>query len=172
MKGLITAAAVLVVLGIGFLLYSSPTAAPEMTEAEIAQIEAEVLGLMESWMEAWRGNDCALSRDLWHPTKIAQPRVGRTGISVDGWIESCTTQMANRESFSGEWTDTDVRVISPEAAVFSGTYRATYGYRDGSPGRHYPTAAQVMLVERTEGGWGITFFTNSNGPSEEVGEEG
>ena len=48
MKGLITAAAVLVVLGIGFLLYSSPTAAPELTEAEIAQIEAEVLGLMES----------------------------------------------------------------------------------------------------------------------------
>ena len=172
MKALITVIALIVVLGLGYFLYSSPTAPPEMTEAEVAQIQVEVSDLMESWMEAWRGNDCALSRDLWHPDHMAQPRGGRTGISVDGWVEQCTTQMANRASFSGEWTDTEVRVISPDAAVFSGMYTATYGYRDGSPGQHYPTAAQVMLVERTGVGWGITFFVNSNGPSELVEGEG
>jgi hypothetical protein len=42
MKALITVAALLVVLGLGFFLYSTPTASPEMTEAEIVQIEAEV----------------------------------------------------------------------------------------------------------------------------------
>jgi len=40
MEGLITLLALLVALGPGFLFYSSPAGPPEMTEAEIAQIEA------------------------------------------------------------------------------------------------------------------------------------
>jgi hypothetical protein len=39
MKGLITALAVLVVVGLAFFLYRTPTAPPEMTDAEIAQEE-------------------------------------------------------------------------------------------------------------------------------------
>lgn len=168
MKGLITGLALLVVLGIGFLLYSSPNAPPEMTEAESAQIEAEVMQWAEAWMEIWRANDCELSRNAWHPTRIAQPRAGRTGVSVDEWIRQCTDQITNRASFSGEWTETEVRVISRDVALFMGSYNATYGYRDETPDRHYPTAAQVMLLERTETGWGLTFFVNSNGPYEGV----
>jgi ketosteroid isomerase-like protein len=43
MKGLIAGLAVLLVLGVAFFFYSSPAPPPaEMTEAEIAQIEADV----------------------------------------------------------------------------------------------------------------------------------
>ena len=59
MKGLITALAVLVVLGVGFLLFSSPTAPPEMTEAEIAQLEAEVMQAID---EQWVGYRDAILR--------------------------------------------------------------------------------------------------------------
>jgi hypothetical protein len=57
MKGLITVLAVLVVLGIGFLLYSSPSAPPEMTETERSQIKAEVDSLTTEWWEAWETFD-------------------------------------------------------------------------------------------------------------------
>ena len=42
MKAAITVLGLLVVLGFGFFLYRSPTAPPEMTEAERAQRDAEV----------------------------------------------------------------------------------------------------------------------------------
>jgi hypothetical protein len=139
-------------------------------EVHSGKIQAEVTQTAEAWMDVWRANDCALSRSVWHPERIAQPRAGKTGFSVDDWIENCTTTMSNRASFSGEWMNTEVRVLSPNAALFEGTYTATYEYRDGSPSNHYPTAAQVMLFERTDTGWGLTFFVNSNGPTEPAGE--
>ena len=42
MKGLITVIAVLVVVGLAYFIYRSPTTPPEMTEAERAQMEADV----------------------------------------------------------------------------------------------------------------------------------
>lgn len=52
MKGLITVLAVLVVVGLALFLYRSPTAPPEMTEADRAQIEAEVTQAID---EQWAG---------------------------------------------------------------------------------------------------------------------
>lgn len=171
MKALITVLALIVVLGLGYFLYSSPTSPAEMTQAEIAQIEAEVTQVAEDWIQVWRDNDCALSRDIWHPEHIAQPRAGRISPSVQDWIDSCTQTTANRASAEGEWMETSVRVLSPDAAVFSGTYSWTMHYRDGSPAQHWPTAAQTHLYERTETGWGLTFFVNANGPVETVEQE-
>jgi hypothetical protein len=74
----------------------------------------------------------------------------------------------NRNSFTGEWTDKDVRVLSSDAAVFLGRVSGTFEYLDGSPARRYPAGAQLILVERTATGWGITLAENSNGPGETV----
>jgi hypothetical protein len=46
MKGLITVLALLVVVVLAYFLYRTPAAPPEMTEAERAQIEAEVEQIM------------------------------------------------------------------------------------------------------------------------------
>jgi uncharacterized protein (TIGR02246 family) len=52
MKGLITVLAVLVVVGLGFFLYFSPTPPPEMSEAEVARMESGVTqALDERWDE-------------------------------------------------------------------------------------------------------------------------
>lgn len=167
------AAVIAAILAVIVLLYvaTAPTPPAEMTPVQVAEVEAGVLQAAEDWMDAWRGNDCELTREVWHPQRIAQPRVGSIGLTVDEWVESCAEQMSNRASFEGEWTDTDVRVISEDAAVFSGTYTATFGYHDETPSRHYPEAAQVMLFERTDTGWGLVFFVNSSAPWEVVEEE-
>ena len=61
MKALITLIAVLVVAALAFFLYSSPAAPPEMTEAEVAQHEAEVrgelTGAVDSYGDALLGGD-------------------------------------------------------------------------------------------------------------------
>ena len=173
MKGLITAAAVLVVIFFGFLLYSSPAGSPGMTEAEMVQIEAEVLEAAQAWMDVWEDmdTDCERAAELWHPEHMAYFSGGeRTTPST--WVEVCHRVTRNRAGFSGSWTDTDVRVLSRDAALFVGRQEGTFEHLDGSPTRHYPTGAQVILFERTETGWGITTFSNFNGPPEEVGEGG
>ncbi len=173
MKGLITAAAVLVVIFFGFLLYSSPAGSPGMTEAEIAQIEAQVLETAQAWMDVWEDmdTDCERGAEFWHPEHMVYFSSGEP-TTPSSWLEVCNRLTQNRAGFSGEWTDTEVRVLSQDAAVFVGRQTGTFEYLDGSPTRHYPTGAQVILFERTATGWGITTFSNFNGPSEVVGEGG
>lgn len=149
---------------------AAPTAPSGMTEADRAQIKVEVMQLADAWMDVWRVNDCELSRPLMHPDRMSVMWGGRPHKSVEEWMDHCTTTIANRAQFNGSWTDTIVRVLSSDAAVFVGTYSSSYEYRDGIPARHYPSASQVMRVERTATGWGVTRFENSNGPSEVVGE--
>ena len=50
------------------LFAACQTGPPEMTEAEIAQIEAEVLVAMEANFEGWRQSDVAMIMEGWHPT--------------------------------------------------------------------------------------------------------
>jgi ketosteroid isomerase-like protein len=69
MKALVTGLALLVVLGLAFLLYRSPTAPPMMTEAEIAQHEAEVMqaidGQWAGYVEAMLGGDTEGVLSFW-----------------------------------------------------------------------------------------------------------
>lgn len=169
-----TLAVIAAVVAIIALLYVAtvPTAQTEMTETEIAQIEAEVLELAEAWMDSWEDveTDCETAIDLFHPEHMAH---FSRGIRLDraGWLEYCNRTAANRAELSGSWTNPEVRVLSSDAAVFVSSYDYTVSYNTDAPTRHYPTAAQVILVERTATGWGITTFSNFNGPSEVV-EEG
>jgi hypothetical protein len=172
MKGLITVLAVLVVLGVGFLLYSSPSAPPEMTEAETAAIQAEVLDAAEAWIDAWKDmeTDCETAADSWHPEHMAF-FFGGHRVDKAGWIDYCNQASATRASWAGSWTNPEIRVLSPDAALFVSSYEQTISYNNDAPTRHYPTSGQVILFERTPTGWGITTFSNFNGPSEVV-EEG
>jgi uncharacterized membrane protein len=168
------AAVVAAIVAVGALLYvaTKPTPPPQMTEAEIAQIQGEIGQAAEEWMNVWRANDCELARGLWHPDHVTQPYAGVIARTVDDWIEDCNTSIANRASFSGSWIDTEVRVISPNAAVLAGNWEGTFHYRDDTPARHYPHSAQVILFERTDAGWGIVFLMSSNDTPQPVGEQG
>jgi hypothetical protein len=168
MKGAITVLAALVVLGLGFFLYSSPTAPPEMTEADIAQIEAGVMEAADGWLDAWRSEvDCDSNLPLLHPDRLAMPYQGRI-LDREGWHEMCLIRSANVASATFDWTTREVRVLSPDAAVFIGSYSATWEYRDGSPEVRVPSSSVGGVMERTPDGWVWTLYSWSPGPSEDV----
>jgi hypothetical protein len=146
--------------------------AQDLTPAEVAQIESEVKEAAEAWIDVWRANDCALVTTVFHPEYFTQPRGGYLATSIDEAISQCESAIANRASFSGGWVETNVRVISRDAAVLMGVWEGEFHYRDDTAPRRYNHSAQVILFERTENGWGGTFYVNSNDPPKPVGGEG
>lgn len=146
---------------------------PEMTEEEIAQIQSEVTQLAEAWMAAWTDvdSDCETAYDLLHPDYYIDYQGGNRITTRAEYLELCAARTSNRAEVTARWTDTDIRAISPDAAVISGAYEISYEHVDGSPANHFPSAHQRILAERTATGWGITFFINVNGPRATV-EEG
>ena len=169
MKGLIAILFALVILGLAFFLYSSPSAPPaEMTEAEIAQIQSEVMEFADAWLDAWRVEvNCDSNLPLLHPDRLAMPYEGGI-INRDEWHEMCLMRSANVASATFNWISREVRVMTPDAAVFIGSYSATWEYRDGSPAVHVPNSSTGGVVERTPDGWAWTFYSWSPGPGEEV----
>jgi hypothetical protein len=156
-----------------FLFAACQAPAAEMTDAEIAQIEAEVMAWAEAWMDGWENDGeagCEANAPLTHPEQVVHLTGGEPQGRA-GWLEYCKTANANIAGYSGSWTDMDVRVLSPDAAVFVGRWSGTFEYVSGRA-FHYAAGAQLILVERTADGWGLTLFENSGGPAEEVTEEG
>jgi hypothetical protein len=149
------------------LLVAACQAPPaEMTEAEVAQIEAEVTEWSEAWMDGWGPeNRCEIITAFYHPDHANRFRGGEPR-GRDGVREWCEATTGNWASFSGNWTDIDVRVISPDAAMFTGRYDGTWEYTNGGTG-HYPTGSHRILVERTVDGWGATMGVYSTGPRAE-----
>jgi ketosteroid isomerase-like protein len=92
MKGLITVLAVLVVVGLAFFLYRAPTAPPEMTEAEIAQHEAEVIQEIQdrthSFWEAVLDGDAPAVASYWTSDALMlEPGVRVTGEELPTFME-------------------------------------------------------------------------------------
>ena len=148
MKGLIAGLAALLVLGVGFFLYSSPTApSAEMTEVEIAQIQAEVVQFAEAYLDMWNTEEgdgaCERARAFIHPTRFVRIYNGEPNTDVNEYVRRCKNTVANWASYEAVLTDTEVRVFSPVAAMFIGTQSFTQTYLDGSPSRHYPVATDI-----------------------------
>jgi hypothetical protein len=139
----------------------------EMTEAEIAQVEAEVMEWAEGFLDAWRGDTrtgCEANLVRVHPDHVVFLRGGEPRRKAD-WLDWCLSTNAGLEDFIGEWTDKQVRVLSPDAAVFLGRWSGTF-VEDTGRRVHHPAAVQRIMVERMADGWGITMQQWSNGPSE------
>jgi len=152
------------------LLVAACQAPPaEMTETEVAQIEAEVMELADTWLDTWRVEvNCDVGLPLLHPDWLAMPYEGEI-INRDEWHEMCLMRTANVASATFDWTNREVRVLAPDAAVFIGSYSATWEYLDGSPAVHVPISSQGGVAERTPDGWVWTFYSWSPGQGEEVG---
>jgi hypothetical protein len=152
------------------LVAACQTAPPEMTEAEIAQLEAEVLEWADAWMAAGEiptpEDRCGAWRNLAHPDQVVRLRGGEPQGRA-AWFDYCMGIQVNWQTFTGEWTETDVRVLSPDAVVFIGRSSGTWVHADGRVIR-YPAGVQRLLLERAADGWGFTMHDNSNGPSEVV----
>jgi len=144
------------------MLVTACQAAPpaEMTEAEIAQFAAEVTEVMEANLEGWRQGNVDMIMGTFHPTATAWvwgsvPRdYARVRELTENWFN-------NNEFWDGGWTETTVKVLSPDAAVFQGHYRAEMHYTDGRILNWPGNASWTNLMERTEDGWKVTMGANA-----------
>ena len=137
-----------------------------MTEAEIAQIEAEVTQRVGDWMVDWSQNDCQVIDEYAHPELTAMLYSGEV-LDRAEWKEACGPVVENRESWTTDWHEVTVRVLSPDAAVFLVNYGYTIKFTSGVH-RTWPRASQGGLVERTTDGWAITLLGSSSGSYEDV----
>jgi len=151
------------------LVAACQTAPPEMTEAEQAQIEAEVMEVMERAMEGIRQLDVDMIMSTVHPTDLgwvwsSVPRGhDRVRELWTGWIE-------DREAFDGEWAETTVKVFSPDAAAFQGIWGGTISNKSGRIVRYPDNASWTAVLERTPDGWKITMLDGGSGTVEVIQE--
>ena len=124
MKGLIAGLAALLVLGVGIFLYSSPSApSAEMTEAEVAQIEAEVLSVADQWIAAANEVNPDVFLGLFDPAGT-HATDGYHYANYEDWVGRVQRLFSNWEELSWAWTTRRVDVFSSDVAMF-------VGYADG-----------------------------------------
>mgnify|MGYP001828313569 CR=1 FL=1 len=127
---------------------------PEMTEAEIAQIETEVMEWMGSHVRdyaelnpelllgAWNAEDCSSTRFADRSTN-RQELEAQVRRVLGGWAS------VNIELLPGSVVD----VISPSMAVFQGTGRQEYTPQGGQPGLY--RVHFTYFLEKNTGDWKI-----------------
>lgn len=159
---LVLVATVVVIL----LVARLPPPLPEISEPEIARIEAEVLGVVEGRFEALRNLDMDGVLQSAHPDLLAWAAGGRILNSAE--YRDGLYQWANgKESWKGHWIERNVRVLTPDLAVFWGSYVDTIQYSDGRV-LHCPRCSAVFLFERTPDGWRYSMGAGSSTPAEPV----
>ena len=152
-----------------FLLIGCQPAKTTLTEEEIAQIETRILGIMENRFDALRELDVEGYALTAHPELLTWPGGGQ----LMNWSQYRDALMAwaeGKESWKGGWVESKVRVLSPNLAIFSGTYTDSIRFSDGRH-LHWPEASAVFLFERTADGWKFIMGGESATPPQLV-EEG
>jgi ketosteroid isomerase-like protein len=155
MKGAITLLAVLVVVGLAFFLYSTPTAPPEMTEVERGQIEGEVMSWTDQWIESTRSLNADGAAALLDPDE-ARYVVNATFHS--GWDEcrnAFETLYSGWETWDPSWSGRSVEVLGPEIAFLIGQVRGPLTLTDGTEGINQ--VRLTFLLKKRADGWKATY---------------
>jgi uncharacterized protein (TIGR02246 family) len=154
MKALITVAALLVVLGPGFFLYSTPTASPEMTEAEIVQIEAELKQVLDDLMTAWNDEDLEGSLAPFDSEELLVRWAGNIDDGPQAFHDRMADIWERALEWEGDWDYRYVKIVSPTSALFIGSYQAVVSFASGHTRSWHPE--WTSLLERKDSGWRIT----------------
>jgi ketosteroid isomerase-like protein len=154
-KGLIAVLFALVILGLAFFLYSSPSAPPEMTEAEIAQIEGEVMAFEEGKPAAFSTLDPDRLMELWADAEISSVSFGEDRIigheAMQAFYENLLPTWAETQM---EWLPgSTIQVLSPELALFQGTVRQATTNQEGVS--YVQHVHFTDLLRKMDGEWKI-----------------
>lgn len=154
MKALIAGLGLLVVLAAAFLLYSSPTAPPEMTEADRARIEAEVMAFADSHIQAFMALDAERLMDFWIAGDISSVSFAQRIVGADdmrAFYESLVSSWAETQM---EWLPgSTVDVLSPDLALFQGTTRQATTNQEGESFVQHVHFTD--LLEKVDNSWKI-----------------
>lgn len=140
----------------------------QLTEDQIAEIEAAVMESIETYADGYREMDMEKVASVAHPDLLTYPFAGRV-LDRPGFLESSLAWAEGKESWAINWTDVNVRVISQDLAVFSGTSVDTVTFSDGRA-FYYPSNAYGFLFERTPQGWKFSVGGPSSPPRQAVDE--
>jgi ketosteroid isomerase-like protein len=171
MKAVVAILAALVCLGVLFWFYTAPKAPPaEMTEAEIAQIEAEVLKATNDMMTAWNAED-GLTGGSYFDSETLNVLWGSNEYdNPESFGEMWATIWERFPSWDGGWDDSTVKVLNPNQALFRGRYHCTLTDQEGVQTFWRPHL--TALFERRADGWKMTLVDHAIGTAQEVPTEG
>jgi ketosteroid isomerase-like protein len=155
MKGFIAVVIVLVLAGLAAWAYftTSSTAPPEMTDAEIAQIEAEVMAFEERKAAAFSTLDPDRLMDFW-----ADGEISLFNFDQDRYVGQEEIR-AFYEDLFGTWAQTQMEwlpgstidVLSPDLALFLGSVRQPLTYQEG--GNYVAYVHFTDLLRKIDGEW-------------------
>jgi uncharacterized protein (TIGR02246 family) len=154
MKALLAILALLVVLGLGWFLYSSPTAPAEMTDAEVTQIEAEVLSAGDQWLAAVNEANPDVFLELFDPSGT-HATDGYHYANYEDWSAHVRRLFSSWEDVNWAWTSTRVEVFASDAAMFVGYAEGTLTRTGRDPSNVAPGA--TLLMKNAGGAWKIIY---------------
>lgn len=168
-----TAAVAFAILAVIALLYigPAPNAPPaEITEAEVAQIEVEVMTWSDEWIEGARNQDANAVASLLDPDK-AQYVINATLHS--GW-EECVSALeglySGWETWRGEWSGRSVEVLGPDVAALMGQTRGPLTLVNGTEGINQVRLS--FLLRKRADGWKAVYGHGSGVFTPDPVEEG
>ncbi len=152
------------------LVVGCQTAPAEMSELEIAQIEAEVMRSANDMMAAWNAEDGPSGLAFFDSETL---RVFWGPDEFDSWGsfgEMWARIWEYYTSWDGGWDDSFVKVLSPTSALFMGRYHFTGTNQEGVKYLFEPH--WTTLFERRADGWRMTVVDNAYGTPQELPEGG
>jgi hypothetical protein len=155
MKGLITVLAVVVVLGLAFFLYRTPTAPPEMTEAEVAAVEEAVLAQANALIETQNAFDADGFLAQFSTEDLDWINQSTHFASYGAVAETIRNFFVGLDAFDSGWKDVSVEIISRKAALCRGEW---WGEQTrGDVVSRYESVFWTALHElQADGTWKIT----------------
>lgn len=159
MKGPITVLAALVVLGLAFLLYRSPTPPSGMTETGGAQYEAQVVEAITARLDAYEGVVMSGDFEGWssywtQDAHVMEPGMDLTGSEFRGMGRDFFD--AGGQVFSADWETLEV-FVHGDVAYQIGKIHETFQY----PGEEPAEAHNHIFVRwerQPDGTWKISRF--------------
>jgi len=169
-----TAAVVVAIIAVLALLYvaTAPAAPPEMTEAEIAQIEAEVTATTDALAASWNAYDVEAFMSIFHPEKVSFAWGARVWKDHGALGDEWRTVWETGDSLRVTWTDRTVTVLTDGVAAFQGSTDLTIYYDDGRILNYPGTAHWTGLFEPSTEGWKMTTSAYNWGGGQRLDQEG
>jgi hypothetical protein len=154
-------------LAILFLVPSCQAPPPEMTDAEKAQIEAELMEVTDALTEAWNAWDIDASMSFLHPERTSFAWAG-TVYDFDGLRERYSEVWAGADRQETAWTTRKVEVLSEDAVFFQGSFELRIFYSDGREVLYPGTCHWTGLYEPYNGEWKMTYGSYAYGGAQTV----
>ena len=158
MKAVVAVVAALVALGVLFYVYTSPTPPPEMTEAEVAQIEAEA---KQAIADQWDGFTVALQdvdyegwRSYWTSgARVLQPGSDLSGSDLFDYVRDL---FASGIQFTAFDVQSSEIFVHGDVAYQIGQYDETVQMPEEEPTDYHDSFFARWVKE--DGSWRIDRF--------------